>query len=52
MSWRLKQALTIGSNSHHDEEKLNRFLEKIMERGLAKDGTIGTDETKMQVTYR
>ena len=43
--------MSSGSNASHDEEKLNVFLEKIMEKGWAKDGTLATDVTKMKVAY-
>lgn len=38
-----------GSNAKHDEEKLSAFLEKIMGAGLALDGTLATDVSKLQV---
>ena len=40
---------TSGSNLTHDEEKLNRFLEGTMEKGLVSDGTIVTETTKQRV---
>jgi len=40
-----------GSDSSHDEEKLARFLDKIIGSGLALDGTLATDLSKMQVSH-
>ena len=40
---------TSGSNGSHDEEKLNTFLEGMMESGLVSDGTVATEMTKIQV---
>ncbi|KFO87986.1 hypothetical protein N320_00166, partial [Buceros rhinoceros silvestris] len=39
---------TSGSNSAHDEEKLNNFLEQAMTSGLVTDGTVATDEKKIK----
>ncbi|NXD16832.1 D2HDH protein, partial [Nothocercus nigrocapillus] len=39
---------TSGSNSTHDEEKLNNFLERAMTSGLVADGTVATDEKKIK----
>ncbi|XP_061201228.1 D-2-hydroxyglutarate dehydrogenase, mitochondrial isoform X2 [Neopsephotus bourkii] len=39
---------TSGSNSTHDEEKLNNFLEQAMTSGLVTDGTVATDEKKIK----
>ena len=41
---------TSGSNGSHDEEKLNTFLEGMMESGLVSDGTVATEMTKIQVS--
>ena len=38
-----------GSNSHHDESKLNSFLQAVMDKSLVLDGTLGTGISKMQV---
>lgn len=38
---------TSGSNSTHDEAKLNSFLKTIMEAGIVIDGTVSTDPSKM-----
>lgn len=37
---------TSGSNAEHDEEKLNRFLEKMMTSGEVEDGTVATAPSK------
>ncbi|XP_068020044.1 D-2-hydroxyglutarate dehydrogenase, mitochondrial [Melanerpes formicivorus] len=42
---------TSGSNSTHDEEKLNNFLEKTMASGLVTDGTVATDEKKIKTLW-
>ncbi|NXC52724.1 D2HDH protein, partial [Aleadryas rufinucha] len=39
---------TSGSNSTHDEEKLNNFLEQAMASGLVADGTVATDDKKIK----
>jgi len=38
---------TSGSNFDHDEEKLASFLSNILESGLASDGTLATDSSKI-----
>ena len=38
---------TSGSNAAHDEEKLTKFVEWLMEKDLVQDGTIATDKQKM-----
>ncbi len=40
---------TSGSNSGHDEEKLQGFLDSTMGSGLVKDGVIATEFAKMRV---
>ncbi len=40
---------TSGSNATHDEEKLNNFLQHIMETELVLDGTVATDSSKVKV---
>ena len=40
---------TSGSNSKHDEEKLNSFLENAMSSEIISDGTIATEVSKMKV---
>ncbi|XP_062902307.1 D-2-hydroxyglutarate dehydrogenase, mitochondrial-like isoform X1 [Mobula hypostoma] len=42
---------TSGSNNNHDQEKLNWFLEKIMNSGLVTDGTIATEENKIKAIW-
>lgn len=39
---------TSGSNSTHDEEKLNTFMEEALESGKVTDGTIVTEPSRMQ----
>ncbi|NWV21931.1 D2HDH protein, partial [Origma solitaria] len=41
---------TSGSNSAHDEEKLNNFLEQAMASGLVSDGTVATDDKKIKAS--
>ena len=38
---------TSGSNAAHDEEKLTKFMELLMNDDLVQDGTIATDKQKM-----
>ncbi|XP_021401080.2 D-2-hydroxyglutarate dehydrogenase, mitochondrial isoform X1 [Lonchura striata] len=42
---------TSGSNTTHDEEKLNNFLERAMASGLVTDGTVATDNKKIKVLW-
>lgn len=42
---------TSGSNSSHDEEKLNFFLEKLMFDKIARDGTLATDLSKLKEVW-
>ncbi|XP_019329118.1 PREDICTED: D-2-hydroxyglutarate dehydrogenase, mitochondrial isoform X2 [Aptenodytes forsteri] len=42
---------TSGSNSTHDEEKLNNFLEQAMNSGLVTDGTVATDDKKIKTLW-
>ncbi|XP_010166217.1 D-2-hydroxyglutarate dehydrogenase, mitochondrial-like, partial [Antrostomus carolinensis] len=42
---------TSGSNSTHDEEKLNNFLEQAMTSGLVTDGTVATDDKKIKMLW-
>jgi FAD/FMN-containing dehydrogenase len=39
---------TSGSNMHHDEEKLNNFLEKSMERAIVVDGVVTNEPGKIK----
>lgn len=40
---------TSGSRMDHDEEKLNNFLQHVMEKQLVIDGTVTNDPSKMKV---
>ncbi|XP_004637503.1 D-2-hydroxyglutarate dehydrogenase, mitochondrial [Octodon degus] len=42
---------TSGSSGDHDAEKLDGFLEKALDSGLVTDGTVGTDQRKVQVLW-
>jgi FAD/FMN-containing dehydrogenase len=42
---------TSGSDAGHDEEKLLKFMEWLMEENLVQDGTIGTDKQKMNAIW-
>ncbi len=39
---------TSGSNAEHDNEKLEKFLEFVMEEGIIVDGTVAQDETQVK----
>ncbi|KAL2155978.1 hypothetical protein VTH82DRAFT_722 [Thermothelomyces myriococcoides] len=39
---------TSGSNADHDSEKLQSFLENVMEKGIVADGTLAQDETQIK----
>ncbi|KAH6624432.1 hypothetical protein B0J18DRAFT_178100 [Chaetomium sp. MPI-SDFR-AT-0129] len=39
---------TSGSNADHDSEKLQAFLEDVMEKGIVADGTLAQDETQIK----
>lgn len=41
---------TSGSNTVHDEEKLNHFLENVMSEGIVVDGTVTNEPGKMGVS--
>lgn len=41
---------TAGSNSAHDEEKVEAFLTKLMERGIIDDGTVTSEPSKVKVS--
>lgn len=43
---------TSGSNSTHDEEKLNSFLEQAMTSGLVTDGTVAVDDKKIKASQQ
>ncbi|KAJ4395356.1 D-lactate ferricytochrome c oxidoreductase [Neurospora sp. IMI 360204] len=42
---------TSGSNSDHDGEKLQTFLEDVMEKGIVVDGTLAQDETQVKALW-
>jgi FAD/FMN-containing dehydrogenase len=39
---------TSGSNTDHDSEKLNAFLEHVMGEGIVEDGVVAENETQSQ----
>ena len=39
---------TSGSNSEHDNEKLEKFLEDVMENEIVSDGVVAQDETQVK----
>ncbi|KAK9468183.1 hypothetical protein V1512DRAFT_258931 [Lipomyces arxii] len=39
---------TSGSNPEHDEEKLNKYLEDLMESDIIEDGVLANDETQLK----
>lgn len=39
---------TSGSNSEHDQEKLNNFLEHVMEKEIVSDGTLAENATQIK----
>jgi FAD/FMN-containing dehydrogenase len=39
---------TSGSNSEHDNEKLEKFLEHVMEQEIVSDGVVAQDETQVK----
>ncbi|KAI1312099.1 hypothetical protein F5Y03DRAFT_341355 [Xylaria venustula] len=39
---------TTGSNSEHDAEKLERFLEDVMSKDIIADGVLAQDETQIK----
>ncbi|XP_015603205.1 D-2-hydroxyglutarate dehydrogenase, mitochondrial [Cephus cinctus] len=39
---------TSGSETHHDEEKFARLLEKLLEEGIISDGTLASEPTKIK----
>lgn len=42
---------TSGSNSTHDEQKLDVFLEKVLAQNTAQDGTLATDLSKIKAVW-
>ena len=43
---------TSGSDEEHDQEKLTRFLETTIERGLVQDGTLASNSRETAVSVR
>lgn len=43
---------TSGSRLDHDEAKLNKFLEHVMDNRLVLDGTVTNDPGKMKVRLK
>lgn len=43
---------TSGSRMDHDEEKLNNFLQHVMESRLVLDGTVTNEPGKMKVLIK
>ena len=42
---------TSGSNSEHDNEKLEKFLEYVMEKEIVQDGVVAQDETQIRALW-
>jgi len=42
---------TSGSNSEHDTEKLEKFLEYVMEKEIILDGVVAQDETQVKALW-
>lgn len=42
---------TSGSNAEHDNEKLEKFLEYVMEKDIVVDGTLAADETQIKALW-
>ncbi|KAK0117878.1 hypothetical protein ONS95_012197 [Cadophora gregata] len=42
---------TSGSNSEHDNEKLEKFLEHVMENEIVNDGVVAQDETQVRALW-
>lgn len=42
---------TSGSNTEHDQEKLESFLEHVMAEEIVSDGVLAQDETQMQTLW-
>ena len=43
---------TAGSHKEHDEEKLNLFLESLMDKGLIADGLVAQDESQSHAFWK
>jgi FAD/FMN-containing dehydrogenase len=42
---------TSGFNSEHDNEKLEKFLEDVMEKEIVSDGVVAQDETQVRALW-
>jgi FAD/FMN-containing dehydrogenase len=42
---------TSGSNAEHDNEKLEKFLEDVMEKEIVSDGVVAQDETQVRALW-
>ncbi|KAL7626733.1 D-lactate ferricytochrome c oxidoreductase [Parahypoxylon ruwenzoriense] len=42
---------TSGSNSEHDNEKLEKFLEDVMTKEIVTDGVVAQDETQLKALW-
>ncbi len=42
---------TSGSNADHDSEKLQSFLEDVLEKGIVADGVLAQDETQIKTLW-
>ena len=42
---------TSGSNAEHDNEKLEKFLEYVMEKEIVLDGVVAQDETQVKALW-
>lgn len=42
---------TSGSNSEHDNEKLEKFLESVMEKEIVSDGVVAQDKTQLKALW-
>lgn len=42
---------TSGSNTEHDNEKLEKFLEHVMENEIVNDGVVAQDETQVRALW-
>lgn len=43
---------TSGSNADHDQEKLEQFLEHVMDEEIVSDGVLAQDETQVKSLWR
>jgi len=42
---------TSGSNSEHDDEKLEKFLADVLEKDIVSDGVVAQDETQVKALW-